>query len=438
MTDGYSLREQRGWYLYDWANSAFFTTVVALFLGPYLTSLAKAAADAQGYVHPLGLNIDARSYWSYMVSLSVGLQVLVLPLAGAIADFGRRKKECLAAAAYVGSAATVLMFFLQGANYLWGGLLFLIANVSMGASVVVYNSFLPEIAPPQDRDNVSSKGWAIGYAGGGLLLALNLLLYTRAESFGITEAMAVRISLASAGAWCALFTIPTLLALRNRGPARPLPPGQSLLGAGARQLRHTVADIRRFPETLRFLIGYLLYNDAIQAVLSLATQFGNDELKIPLSQLTLAFLMSQFVGIAGALAFNSLAVRITAKRAIAVSLVIWTGVLIYVYGFVHTTGEFFVAVAWVAVAMGGSQALSRSLFAQFIPTGKEAEYFGVYEITDKGTSWLCPLMFGLVLQFTRSYRTAILSLILFFAAGLIVLVRVNVEKGERDVSLQAG
>jgi len=438
MTDGYSLREQRGWYLYDWANSAFFTTVVALFLGPYLTSLAKAAADAQGYVHPLGLNIDARSYWSYMVSLSVGLQVLVLPLAGAIADFGRRKKECLAAAAYVGSAATVLMFFLQGANYLWGGLLFLIANVSMGASVVVYNSFLPEIAPPEDRDNVSSKGWAIGYAGGGLLLALNLLLYTRAESFGVTEAMAVRISLASAGAWCALFTIPTLLALRNRGPARPLPPGQSLLGAGARQLRHTVADIRRFPETLRFLIGYLLYNDAIQAVLSLATQFGNDELKIPLSQLTLAFLMSQFVGIAGALAFNALAVRMGAKRAIAVSLVIWTGVLIYVYGFVHTTGEFFVAVAWVAVAMGGSQALSRSLFAQFIPTGKEAEYFGVYEITDKGTSWLCPLMFGLVLQFTRSYRTAILSLILFFAAGLIVLVRVNVEKGELDVSLQAG
>jgi UMF1 family MFS transporter len=308
----------------------------------------------------------------------------------------------------------------------------------MGASVVIYNSFLPEIAPPEDRDNVSSKGWAIGYAGGGLLLALNLLLYTRAESFGITEALAVRISLASAGAWCALFTIPPLLTLRNRGPARPLPPGQSLLGAGARQLLHTIRDIRRFPETLTFLIAYLLYNDAIQAVLSLATQFGNDELKIPLSQVTVAFLMSQFVGIAGALAFNSLAVRITAKRAIAVSLVIWTGVLIYVYGFVHTTGEFFVAVAWVALAMGGSQALTRSLFAQFIPQGKEAEYFGVYEITDKGTSWLCPLLFGLVLQFTMSYRTAILSLIVFFVAGFAILLRVNVEKGERDVSLQAG
>jgi UMF1 family MFS transporter len=438
MNGAYSRREQRGWYLYDWANSAFFTTVVALFLGPYLTTLAKAAADAQGYVHPLGLRIDARSYWSYMVSLSVGLQVLVLPLAGAIADFGRRKKECLAAAAYIGSAATLLMFFLQGANYLWGGLLFLIANVSMGASVVVYNSFLPEIAPPENRDDISSKGWALGYVGGGVLLALNLLLYTRAESFGVTEALAVRISLASAGAWCAIFTIPVLLRLRNRGPARPLPAGQSLVGAGARQLMHTIGDIRRFPETLTFLIAYLLYNDAIQAVLSLATQFGNDELKIPLSMLTLAFLMSQFVGVAGALAFNVLAVRITAKRAIIVSLVIWTAVLIYVYGFVHTTGEFFIAVGWVALAMGGSQALTRSLFAQFIPQGKEAEYFGVYEITDKGTSWLCPLLFGVVLQITSSYRTAILSLIVFFAAGLVILLRVNVEKGERDVSLQAG
>jgi len=438
MNDAYSRREQRGWYVYDWANSAFFTTVVGLFLGPYLTSLAKAAADPQGYVHPLGLSIDARSYWSYMVSLSVGLQVLVLPLAGAVADFGRRKKECLAAAAYLGSAATLLMFFLQGTSYVWGGVLFIVANVSMGASVVVYNSFLPEIAPPEERDNVSSKGWAIGYAGGGVLLALNLLLYTRADWFGITEAVAVRVSLASAGAWCALFTIAPLLTLRNRGPARVLPPGQSALGAAFQQLLHTIADVRRFPETLTFLVAYLLYNDAIQAVLSLATQFGNDELKIPLSLLTMAFLMSQFVGIAGALAFDFLAVRITAKRAIIGSLVIWTIVLVYVYGFVYTTREFFVAVAGVALAMGGSQALSRSLFAQFIPQGREAEYYGVYEITDKGTSWLSPLVFGLVLQFTHSYRIAILSLIVFFAAGLAVLTRVNVEKGERDVSLQTG
>ena len=184
-------REKRGWYLYDWANSAFATTVIALFLGPYLTALAKAAADTGGFVHPLGIRIDARSFWSYMVGVSVAAQVLVLPVAGAIADYGRKKKEALGATAYLGAAATMAMFFLRGSSYLFGGLLFLIANVSFGASVVIYNSFLPEIAAPEERDAVSSKGWAIGYLGGGLLLALNLLLYLGAAKIGITEGLAV-------------------------------------------------------------------------------------------------------------------------------------------------------------------------------------------------------------------------------------------------------
>jgi UMF1 family MFS transporter len=434
----YSSREQRGWYLYDWANSAFATTVVALFLGPYLTALAKAAADAQGFVHPMGIAIDARSFWSYMVSLSVGLQVVFLPVVGAVADYGHRKKQCLAATAYLGAAATVLMFFLEGGRYLLGGALFVLANVSFGASIVVYNSFLPEIAPPDQRDSVSSKGWAVGYAGGGLLLALNLLLYARAASFGVSEAMAVRISLCSAGVWWAVFTVPTLLALRNRGPARILAPGQSAVSATLRQLGHTLRHMRQYPQTILFLVAYLLYNDAIQAVLALATQFGNDELKIPVSQLTAAILMVQFVGIFGAIGFNQLAARITAKRAIAVSLLIWTGVLVYIFVAVRTALEFFLMAAVVALVMGGSQALSRSLFAQFIPAGREAEYFSVYEISDKGTSWMSPLFFGLALQFTRSYRAAILSLIVFFLAGLAVLIRVDVEKGERDVSLQEG
>src|SRR5262249_26722848 len=159
-------------------NSAFATTVVALFLGPYLTALAKAAADARGFIHPLGIPVDARSYWSYLVSLSVGLQVLFLPWVGAVADYGRRTKQCLGATAYLGATATAGMFFLTDGDYLFGGVLFLIANVAFGASLVVYNSFLPQIAPPEDRDAVSSKGWAVGYMGGGLLLALNLILYS--------------------------------------------------------------------------------------------------------------------------------------------------------------------------------------------------------------------------------------------------------------------
>jgi len=420
--------------MYDFANSAFSTTVVTLFLGPYLTALAKTAADDRGYVYPLGVAADARSYWSYMVSLSVILQVLFLPLVGAIADYGRRKKEVLGATAYLGAAATIGMFFLEGKDYLLGGVLFLIANVSFGASVVIYNSFLPEIAPPADRDTVSSKGFGIGYLGGGLLLALNLILYLKAGKIGLSEAMAVRISLSSAGVWWAVFTIPTLIALHNRGPARAAPGGRSLIGVVLSQLLHTLGEVRRFPQTTIFLIAYLLYNDAIQTVIALASQFGNDELKIPVSQLTLAILMVQFVAFFGAIAFNWLAASISAKRAVVVSLVIWTAVLIYIYAVVKTTVEFFVMAAIVAIIMGGSQALSRSLYAQLIPKSKEAEYYSIYEISDKGTSWLCPMLFGLALQFTKSYRVAILSLIVFFLAGLLVLLKVNVEQGERDVA----
>src|SRR6266404_1822268 len=259
----YSAKEQRGWYLYDFANSAFSTTVVTLFLGPYLTALTKAAADAEGFVRPLGFAIDARSYWSYIVSLSVILQVLFLPVVGAVADYGRRKKEVLAATAYLGAAATMAMFFLQGQQYVLGGVLFLIANVTFGASLVIYNSFLPEIAPPEDRDAVSSKGWGIGYLGGGLLLALNLVLYLRAGRIGMSEAMAVRISMSSAGAWWAVFTIPVLLALHNRGPARALPAGRSAIGAAISQLRQTIGHVRQYRQTTTFLIAYLLYNDAI-------------------------------------------------------------------------------------------------------------------------------------------------------------------------------
>ena len=426
-------RERWGWYLYDWANAPFHTTVVTLFLGPYLTVLAKAAADARGFVYPFGIPVDARSVWSYTIAVSVAAQVLILPLTGAIADYGGRKKQTLAATAFCGALATAAMFVLQGRNYLTGAALFLIANVSYGASIVAFNSFLPQIARPEQRDHVSSTGWAIGYLGGGLLLALNLLLYLRADRIGIPTGLAVRLSLGSAGAWWALFTVPTILALHNRGPARRLGPGWSAMAAVARQLLHTIQAMRGYPETLTFLAAYLLYNDAIQTVIALATQFGSDELKIPPAQLTLTILMVQFVAFFGALGFRWIAQAINAKRAVALSLAIWMSVLLYVYASVHNTAQFFIAAAVVALVLGGSQALSRSLFAQLVPKGKEAEYFSIYGISDKGTSWLCPILFGLALQFTGSYRLAMLSLIVFFGAGLLVLLRVDVDKGERDV-----
>jgi len=419
--------------MYDFANSAFSTTVVTLFMGPYLTAIAKDAADLQGYVHPLGISIYYASLYSYMVALSVILQVLFLPIVGAVADYGRKKKQALAATAYLGAVSTLAMFFVEGKDYLLGSGLFVLANLTFGASCVIYNSFLPEIAPPEKRDEVSSKGFAWGYLGGGLLLALNLVLLTYADKLGVSKGAAVRISLASAGAWWAIFTIPVLIRVRNRGAQRSLPPGESAVRVVLRQLAHTAAEVRQYPQTLTFLIAYLLYNDAIQTVLTLASQFGADELKMPVSQLTLAILMVQFVAFPGSLAFNWLAGIITAKRAVEVSLVIWTGTLVYIYAAVKTPTQFFILAAIVAVVMGGSQALSRSLYAQIIPRGREAEYYSVYEVSDKGTSWICPIFFGLAMQFTHSYRVAVLSLIVFFIAGLLVLLKVDMQRGEKAV-----
>ena len=422
----YSKREVRGWYMFDWASDPFNSTVITLLLGPYLTVLAKAAAGPDGRVHPLGIPVDPGSWWGYLISLSVFTQIFGLPIAGAIADYSPNKKGLLGVFAYIGALAIAAMFFLHGSEYLLGGALFLIANLAYGASLVVYNSFLPDIAPAEQRDAVSSTGWGIGYLASGILLALNLLLFSQAKALGISETLAVRINLASSGVWWAVFCILPLLALRNRPPGRRRPPGENLTHR-VREFTDTLRDMRHYPQTLRFLIAFLLYGDAVQAVIALSAQFGSQELKISLGDLTVVILMVQFVAFFGSFVFDWIAKWIGAKPAVILSLLIWTGVLVSMYVSVRTEKQFFIAAAVVAMVLGGTQALSRSMFSLMIPKGREAEYFGLYEISDKGTSWLCPLLFGLALQFTGSYRLSILSLVTFFLGGLLVLLTVNVR-----------
>ena len=422
-------REQRAWYFYDWANSAFPTTVLTVFIGPYLTTVTKAAAGSDGFVHPLGITIAAESFFPYVVSLSVLLQVILLPLLGAIADYSHFKKQMLGLFAYMGAFATMGMYFMQGTDYLFGGILFLVANLSYGASIVFYNAFLIDIARPEERDRVSSMGWALGYIGGGSLLALNLLLFAKAGDWGIDVAEAVRINLASAGVWWAVFTLIPLLGLKRRHSIKHLPPGARYLNVGLKQLRQTLGKIHTHPHALLFLIAFLIYNDGIQTVISLASVFGQEELGLSMTTLTTVILMVQFVGVIGNFLFNYLARAITAKRAIMVSLLIWIATLVYAYAFLKTTLDFYLMAAAIAIVLGGSQALSRSVFSQMIPKGQESEYFGLYEISDKGTSWLGPLLFGLALQYTGSYRIAIVSLIVFFGLGVLLLFKVNVSEG---------
>ncbi|HEX6711293.1 MAG TPA: MFS transporter [Rubrobacter sp.] len=422
-------REQRGWYFYDWANSAFSTTVVTVFVGPYLLSVTKNAADAGGFVHPLGIPILAGSFFPYILALSVVLQVFVLPVTGAIADRVQRKRRLLALFAYIGAIATMGMYLIQGSAYLFGALLFVIANLSFGASVVVYNAFLPEIAEPDERDRASSRGWALGYLGGGLLLVANLALFTSHESLGLSEGHAVRISLLSAGVWWALFTMIPLKALRDRGAARSDEQGTAVVTAGFRQLFATLRASRAYPQTLLFLAAYLLYNDGIQTVITLTAVYGEEELKFGTSTIISVTLMVQFVAFLGALLLGVFARFFGAKRVVLASLILWTGAVAVAYFLeAGAVWQFYLLAAFIGIVLGGSQALSRSLFSHMIPHGQEAEYFSLYEISERGTSWLGPLLFGLTLQLTGSYRSALASLIVFFLAGFVLLALVNVRR----------
>ncbi|MFF0031154.1 MFS transporter [Streptomyces avermitilis] len=421
-------REQRGWYFYDWACSVYSTSVLTVFLGPYLTSVAKSAADADGYVHPLGIPVRAGSFFAYSVSLSVIVAVVVMPLVGAAADRTGRKKPLLAVTAYVGAAATAGMFFLDGDRYLLGGVLLMVANAAQAVSMMLYNSYLPQIAPPEERDAVSSRGWAFGYAAGALVLIANLVLFLAHDSFGVSESTAVRICLASAGLWWGAFTLVPLKRLRDRRPSV-----EEITAPGPRRLAATVRDMRRHPLTLSFLLAYLIYNDGIQTVISQASVYGSEELGLSQSTLIVAVLLVQVLAVGGALGMGRLARTYGARRTILGSLVAWTITL--GAGYFLPAGApfwFFVLASGIGLVLGGSQALSRSLFSHLVPPGKEAEYFSAYEMSDRGMSWLGPLLFGLTYQLTGSYRDAIISLVAFFVLGFVLVARVPVRQAVRD------
>ncbi|WP_405636709.1 MFS transporter [Streptomyces sp. NBC_00056] len=423
-------REQRGWYFYDWACSVYSTSVLTVFLGPYLTAVAKSAADADGFVHPLGIPVRAGAFFAYAVSASVIISILVMPLAGAAADLTGRKKPLLAVSAYLGAAATAGMFFLDGDRYLLGGFLLVVANASLAVSMVLYNSYLPQIAPPEERDAVSSRGWAFGYASGALVLVANLVLYSGHDSFGVSESTAVRICLASAGVWWGAFTLVPLRRLRDR---RTAPQGGAATVPGWRQLASTVRDMRRRPLTLSFLLAYLVYNDGIQTVISQASVYGSEELGLDQSTLIVAVLLVQVLAVAGALGMGRLARTYGAKNTILGSLIAWTVTI--GAGYFLPAGApvwFFVLAAGIGLVLGGTQALSRSLFSHLVPAGKEAEYYSAYEMSDRGMSWLGPLVFGLAYQLTGSYRDAIVSLVVFFMIGFVLLARVPVRRAVRD------
>ncbi|GAA4216152.1 MFS transporter [Actinocatenispora rupis] len=430
-----SRRDRIGWYFYDWANHAFITVVSTVFLGPYLIAVTKVAAGCGAgdactnrYVHPLGIPVAPGSYFSYLVAISTLLTVVVLPVVGALADRSAHKKRMLVVFAYVGAAATTAMVFVTGGRYLLGGVLFLVANISLGAATVVYNSFLPQLAGPEKRDSISSIGWSFGYLGGGLLLALSLV--ANLLKLGDTLTVA-RYCIVAAGLWWGGFTLVTVFLLPERHePVAEMPTRGSVLGAGFRQLGGTLRGlVKSFPLTVFFLVAFLIYNDGIQTVISQASVYGTNQLQLSQAVLLVTILVVQIVAFGGALLLGRLAKLIGARKTVLIALVCWIAVIVTAFWLPAGKALPFIGLGVaIGLVMGGSQALSRSLYSQLIPTGKEAEYFGIYAIGDKGTSWLGSLLFGLVYQFTFNYRLGIVSLLVFFVLGFVLLAAVPMRR----------
>ena len=431
ITTDVNSRRIFGWAMYDWANSAFSTIVVTTLLGPYLTMLAESA----GGIDLAGFNVKPAAFFPACVSVSVVMQVFFLPVLGSLADQSRFKKQLLVLFAVFGAGFTAALYFAAPGFMdlgleqvvLMGGFLFIMANFCFGASIVLCNGFLPDIASPSERDRISSMGWAVGYLGGGIALLAALAFF----AFVSDKAMAVRLSLALAGAWWLAFTLafPARF-LPSCPPEKACGTGGFKAGQGFRQVIGTLSTMHRnYPETLRFLAAYLVYNDGIQTVIVVAALFASTELGTSNQNLLILILMIQFAAFFGSLLFGWLAGRIGAKKSIMISLLIWAAISIYAYAFLYNTTQLFFLGAASALVLGGSQALSRSLYSQLIPRQNETEYFGFYEISERGTSWIGPLVFAGAVQFTGSTRIAILSLVVFFAAGLYILAAVNVKRG---------
>jgi UMF1 family MFS transporter len=425
--DGQLKAQRRGWYGYGWASHTFEATVVTVFISRYLPTVAENAVGKEGRLHVLGIPLNPGSLFAYVVAFGSGLLFLVLPVTGAIADRTGRKREMLLTFGFLGAGSCVAMVLIGRTDWQLGSVLFLLAFLSYSCGKIVANSILPDLAGPDERDRVSSTGWAISYVGGGILLALNV-----GASFVIDDrAVLARLSLGSAGVWWAVFMLLPLRLLRHlpRSPIAAKPIVGGVLTAGFRELGHTIRGLRAVPLTLLFLLAYLIYYDGISTVTTLASDYGEKELHLGDTVLLGTILVVQFTAFAGALLLGRLADRWGAKRVIAGSLVVWIGVVLTAYVLQAGSAIQFIALALVlSIVLGGSQALSRSLYSSMIPAGREAEYFSLYEFSASGTSFLGPLIFGLTLQSTGSYRSAIVSLVVFFVVGLAILLTVNVRR----------
>jgi UMF1 family MFS transporter len=379
-----------------------------------------------------------------MVGAAALLVFLAAPVLGAVADFSAAKKKFLLAFAYTGALFTLLLYFSHSGDVARTMVFFLITQVSFIGANVMYDAFLPQIASDREMDRVSAKGYAFGYIGGGVQFALALVLISKPEWFGMSAGLAARTGIAMAGLWWAGFTIVTWRGLHEPESRYQLPEqyrrwprAAAMVAVGLERTIATTKRVRRFRHLVLFLLAFMFYNEGIQTVINMAAAYGSEELKFTPQVLMGTLLVIQFVAMGGALLFGKLiAPWLGTKRAIMAALVIWSGVVVYAYQ-MNSPREFFALGVIVGLVMGGSQALSRSYYGSMVPEDASAEFYGFYTVFTKFSSIWGPFAFGAIKQMTGSSRLAILSLIVFFLAGLTLLWLVNEEKAREARSAGA-
>ena len=418
--------------MYDFANSAFATTILAVIFNQYF---ANVVAGGEKGIEIFGHHLHGASFFTFSVSISMALSTAFSPFLGAVADASGSKKKFLMGFCYIAVLFTGLLYFVHAGDYWIGALFFIVANIGFSEGNVFYNAFLPEISNEKNVGRISGLGWALGYIGGGALLAVNLIMLKYPERIGFaTGFFTVQDCFLSVAIWWLIFSLPTFLFLRERAE-KSSSFQRSLFRDGYRRLKHTFARIKTFRELTKFLIAFLIYNDGIETVIVMASIFGASVLGMETSEIIVFFLMVQGVAFFGALIFGFLADAIGNKRTVMISLGIWSLIVLWAYqiGIVwDPRKEFWILGVLTGLVLGGSQAASRSLQGIFTPDANSAEFFAFFGVSGKFASIFGPLIYGILIAMTGSVQSGILSILIFFVIGMLILWTVNEKKGMEE------
>lgn len=422
--------ETVSWGMYDWANSAFATVILTAI---YSKFFAQVVAGGEKGVNILGINIHAAALWDFIVSIAMLIVAVIAPILGAIADFSAKKRTFQIFFCYLGVFFSGLLFFVGEGDWFTGSLFFIFALIGFSASIVFNDSFLIQISTEKNIGRISSLGWGLGYIGGGLLLLINLIMLQFPNLIGLPKGyLTVHHCFLSVAIWWFIFSLPTFLFVKEKSVANKLPEGDSYFSVGIKRLSHTFKSIKQYRELSKFLLAFLIYNDGIETVIVMASIFGAEVVGMETDEIIIYFLMIHFIAFIGSIVFGHFADALGKKSAIIISLIIWSFVSIWAYflGIIwDIKTEYWILGVIAATVLGGSQAISRSLCGLLTPHERSAEFFGFYAISGRFATIFGPLIYGLIIHFTKSVQAGILSVAIFFIAGMLILLTVDEEKG---------